>query len=186
MNIIFHYPHVIGSPMKSNYNIKWENNIKYFKAWKTGNTGIPIIDAGMRQMNTTGWMHNRVRLIVSNFLVKVLRIDWRYGEKYFAQQLIDYCPAQNNGNWQWSASTGTDSQPYFRFFNPWRQAKLYDKECRYIKKWVSELKDIPCTDIHNWFSKYKNYKTTYPKPIVLNIKKEVQKTMKLFTKALYK
>jgi deoxyribodipyrimidine photo-lyase len=102
----------------------------------------------MRELNTTGYMHNRVRMIVASFLVKDLHIDWRWGERYFAQKLVDYDPCVNNGNWQWAASTGADSQPYFRIFNPWRQQNKFDKGCGYIKKWVTELQDIDPHLIH--------------------------------------
>lgn len=185
MQIMDNNPHVIGHPMKTNYDIKWENNTSLFNKWKTGTTGIPIVDAGMRQLNKTGWMHNRVRMIVSNFLIKILRIDWMKGEKYFAQKLIDYDIAVNNGNWQWSSSTGADSQPYFRIFNPWRQAEKFDKDCIYIKEWVSELKDIPARDIIKWDVSYQKHKDIdYPEPIVANIASEAKKTIILYKQAL--
>ena len=185
MNILHHYPHVIGSPMKQNYKIKWTNNESMFKKWCNGETGIPIVDAGMRQMNTIGWMHNRLRMIVSNFLIKILHIDWQWGEQYFAQNLVDYDIANNNGGWQWSASTGSDSQPYFRIFNPWRQSEKFDKDAIYIKKWVPELESLDPKIIHNWNSQYMNYKkNNYPKPIVEDLKKAVSTTMKLYTNAL--
>ena len=111
-------------------------------------------------------MHNRVRMITASFLVKDLHINWQWGEKYFAQHLVDYDPAVNNGNWQWVASTGADAQPYFRIFNPWLQQKKFDKDCIYIKKWVPELKDIPTKDLNNWFRTHKNYNISYPKPMV--------------------
>lgn len=181
MSIVYWFPHVLGNPMKLNYHIKWENDRQLFNKWKNGETGIPIIDAGMRQLNTTGWMHNRCRMIVANFLTKILHIDWLWGEKYFAQKLVDYDVANNNGGWGWSSSTGTDSQPYFRVFNPWRQAEKFDKNCEYIKKWIPELKDVPNKDILKWdtcFDKFKNI--DYPKPIILDIKKQVKKTLQLF------
>ena len=172
MSILYWFPHVIGNPMKINYHIKWENNKEWFEKWKKGMTGIPIVDAGMRQMNSTGWMHNRSRMIVANFLIKILHVDWLWGEKYFAQSLVDYDPANNNGGWQWSSSTGSDSQPYFRIFNPWRQAEKFDKSCEYIKKWVPELKDVPSKDILKWDTSYVNYKNIkYPVPMVLDMKK---------------
>ena len=166
MQIMFHHK-VIKEPMKKNYNIAWENNSTWIKKWKAGLTGIPIVDAGMRQLNTIGWMHNRLRMIVANFLVKILRCDWMIGEKYFAQNLVDYDPANNNGGWQWCASTGTDAQPYFRVFNPWRQAFTHDPDCVYIKEWVPELKNVPNKDIFNWDKTYIKHKNTkYPGPIV--------------------
>ena len=118
----------------------------------------------MRQLNETGWMHNRLRMITAMFLTKDLFIDWRMGEKYFATKLVDYDPSSNNGGWQWCSSTGTDSQPYFRVFNPWIQAKKYDKDCIYIKKWIPELKDVNNKDILDWDKKYKT--EVYPKPII--------------------
>jgi len=114
-----------------------------------------------------GYMHNRARLITSAILIKILNIDWKWGEKYFATMLIDYDPVVNNGNWQWGAGCGVDSQPYFRIFNPWTQAKDYDPDCVYIKKWIPELKDVPAKDILKWDLVCDNYKNiNYPKPIV--------------------
>jgi deoxyribodipyrimidine photo-lyase len=124
------------------------------------------VDAGMRQLNSTGYMHNRVRMIVASFLTKDLHIDWRLGEKYFAQQLIDYDPAVNNGNWQWAASTGCDAQPYFRIFNPWLQQQKFDPDCAYIKKFVPELALIPHKIIHTWYETHPGVMTNYPQPIV--------------------
>jgi deoxyribodipyrimidine photo-lyase len=177
-NILYSYPYVLGRAMKPKYNkIHWHHNPNWFEAWKHGNTGFPIVDAGMRELKTTGYMHNRARLITASFLVKTLLISWEHGEKYFATQLTDYDPASNNGNWQWIASTGADSQPFFRIFNPWEQTKNYDPNAEYIKKWVPELKDVPVNDIMNWdkkynISEYKNIK--YPKPIVeYKIQKEI-------------
>jgi deoxyribodipyrimidine photo-lyase len=165
-NILFTFPYVLTGPMKEKYkNIKWHNNPKNFDAWKQGKTGFPIVDAGMRQLNTTGYMHNRCRLIVASFLIKTLLINWQEGEQYFATKLVDYDPASNNLNWQWVASTAVDSQPYFRIFNPWLQQKEYDKECQYIKKWIPELRDVPAKDIHKWYEKYTSYTDIYTAPI---------------------
>ena len=158
-----------GHSLKPQYdNIKWENNPKVIEAWKNGNTGFPAVDAGMREMNKTGFMHNRARLITSGILIKILNCDWRIGEKYFAQTLYDYDPTVNNGNWQWSSGSGADSQPYFRIMSPWKQAIDNDPNCEYIKKWVPELKDVPNKDIFNWSVSYSKYskKINYPKPIV--------------------
>jgi len=158
-----------GHPMKLNYEkIEWENSATYFHKWCEGKTGFPIIDAGMRELNTTGYMHNRCRLIVSNFLIKILMIDWRKGEQYFATKLTDYDPAQNNGNWQWSSGSGVDSQPYYRIFNPWAQGLKNDADCIYIKKWVPELKNISAERIHQWniYCVEDLAKTGYIKPIV--------------------
>ena len=181
MIVIYHFPHVIGHNMKQHYKIKWKHNEKLFDKWKNGLTGFPIVDAGMRQMNETGYMFNRVRMIVANFLVKILHIDWREGEKYFAQRLVDYDPANNNGGWQWCASTGTDSQPYFRYFNPWSQAEKYDENCEYIKKWIPELNNVETKDILKWYDVYNNYKNIkYPKPIIKDIREQIKKTLEMF------
>lgn len=166
-NILFSFPHVLGHAMKPSYDkIKWHYNKNWFKAWCEGHTGFPVVDAGMRQLNLTGYLHNRARLIVACFLVKNLLISWEKGEKYFAKQLTDYDPASNNGNWQWIASTGADSQPFFRIFNPTEQSKNFDPNCEYIKKWVPELKDIAPNIIHNWPTVWKeNSDIKYTKPI---------------------
>lgn len=166
-HIAFHYPRVFGEAFHSKYkNIPWSQNKAHFRAWCEGMTGFPIVDAGMRELNTTGYMHNRVRMIVASFLTKDLHIDWRLGEKYFAQQLVDYDPAVNNGNWQWAASTGCDAQPYFRIFNPWLQQKKFDPECLYIKRWIPELAPIPIETIHNLNKIKEKLITNYPFPIV--------------------
>lgn len=165
-HVAYFSPFVFGQSYKQKYDaLPWSYATKKFTAWCEGKTGFPIVDAGMRQLNATGWMHNRVRLIVASFLTKDLHIDWRWGERYFAQQLIDYDPAVNNGNWQWSASTGCDAQPYFRIFNPWLQQKKFDPDCVYIKKWVKELKHVSTKDIHAYYKPAKTI-TDYPRPIV--------------------
>lgn len=164
-SIALFFPHVFKGAFHTKFDhLTWENNPKQFQHWCEGTTGFPIVDAGMRELNQTGFMHNRVRMIVASFLVKDLHIDWRLGEKYFAQHLIDYDPAVNNGNWQWSASTGCDAQPYFRIFNPWLQQKKFDPECLYIKKWIPELRKQDAQKIHNWFQEKKTF--SYPDPIV--------------------
>lgn len=178
------FPNVLqGQSLKEKYdNIKWNNNKQHFQAWKKGETGFPIVDACMRQLNTTGYMHNRGRLIVASFLIKNLMIDWRWGEKYFATKLVDYDPAANNGNWQWVAGSGADSQPYFRIFNPWSQSKKYDKNAEYIKQWIPELKDVSSKHIHTWekaYSKYKDIK--YPKPII-DYEKSRKEVIELYKK----
>ena len=166
-HVAYHSPFVFGEPFKEKYaQLPWNTNKKIFERWCIGTTGFPIVDAGMRQLNTTGFMHNRVRMITASFLVKDLFIDWLWGEKYFAQQLVDYDPAVNNGNWQWSASTGCDAQPYFRIFNPWLQQKKFDANCEYIKKWIPELNKIPSQAIHRWYAKHQDYDSEYPKPMV--------------------
>ncbi len=159
-------PFVFGQPFRAKYaNIAWSQNTKLFKRWCQGSTGFPLVDAGMRELNATGFMHNRLRLIVGSFLVKDLHIDWQWGERYFAQNLVDYDPCVNNGNWQWVASTGSDSQPYFRVFNPWLQQKKFDNQCIYIKRWIPELKNVPQSVIHTWF-KQKTKINGYPLPMV--------------------
>ncbi|MGZ6329935.1 MAG: FAD-binding domain-containing protein, partial [Parachlamydiaceae bacterium] len=144
--------------------VTWENNSEYFERWCEGKTGFPIVDAGMRELNATGFMHNRVRMITASFLVKNLHINWQFGEKYFAQRLIDYDPAVNNGNWQWAASTGCDAQPYFRIFNPWSQQSKFDPDCKYIKKWIPELANEDRKTICHWYKQPKS--SNYPLPIV--------------------
>ena len=145
----WHFPHVFGHAFRRHYDaIPWRSDAEAFRCWKEGKTGFPIVDAGMRELALTGYMHNRVRMVTASFLTKNLHLDWRLGEAYFAEQLIDYDPAVNNGNWQWSASTGCDPQPYFRIFNPWRQQQKFDKDCVYIKQWIPELEPFPARAIH--------------------------------------
>jgi deoxyribodipyrimidine photo-lyase len=138
-NILQSFPHVVDGPFRPEYKaIPWENDEDQFRAWCNGKTGVPIVDAGMRQLNDTGWMHNRVRMIVASYLTKHLLIDWRWGEGYFAEKLLDYELASNNGGWQWAAGCGTDAQPYFRIFNYDSQQKKFDKDYAYVKRWVPE------------------------------------------------
>lgn len=182
-SIAFHFPHVFGHSFQKKFeNLSWDSDKKRFQLWCQGKTGFPIVDAGMREMNETGYMHNRVRMITASFLVKDLHIDWRWGEKYFAQKLIDYDPAVNNGNWQWAASTGCDAQPYFRIFNPWSQQIKFDGECVYIKHWIPELKAFSTKAIHNWFVKENRQKCDYPEPI-LDHTKESKKTLAIYRRA---
>lgn len=144
--ILWHLPHVVGHACKPVYdNIKWRNNEKEFEAWCSGNTGYPIVDAGMKELNETGFMHNRVRMIVASFLTKHLLIDWRWGEAYFAKKLLDFDLASNNGGWQWAAGTGCDAAPYFRIFNPYLQTKKFDPELKYVRKWVPEFEELSYT-----------------------------------------
>jgi deoxyribodipyrimidine photo-lyase len=164
-HIAFHFPHVFGKAFISRYNnLMWDNDKEYFEKWRDGKTGFPIVDAGMRELNSTGFMHNRVRMIVASFLTKDLHISWRWGERYFAQHLVDYDPSINNGNWQWAASTGCDAQPYFRIFNPWLQQQKFDPDCQYIYHWIPELKGISPSLIHNWHKMHSG--NTYPAPMV--------------------
>lgn len=137
--ILFHFPHVVNGGFREKYDsIKWRNNEEEFKKWCEGKTGYPLVDAGMRELNTTGFMHNRVRMVVASFLTKHLLIDWRWGEAYFAQKLLDFDLASNNGGWQWAAGSGVDAAPYFRIFNPHNQIVKFDKDYKYIKKWIPE------------------------------------------------
>lgn len=139
MQILYHFPKVTKKCFKEKYeNIEWRNDENEFKRWCEGKTGYPIVDAGMRQLNETGFMHNRVRMITASFLTKHLLIDWRWGEAYFAEKLLDYELSSNNGNWQWAAGCGCDAAPYFRIFNPYEQTKKFDKDQKYIKTWLSE------------------------------------------------
>lgn len=174
-------PEVLGSAMKQQYNaLKWIGTTAHFNKWCEGKTGFPIVDAGMRELNETGYMHNRARLITASFLIKTLLVDWQKGEKYFAQHLVDYDPASNNGNWQWVASTGADSQPYFRIFNPWSQGKEHDPDAVYIKKWVPELREVPAKAIHKWEDCWTLFRNSgYPKPIV-DYKKQKEKALEMY------
>jgi deoxyribodipyrimidine photo-lyase len=165
--ILWHFPRVAVSAFKPAYDhIAWRNNLEDFNAWCAGKTGYPIVDAGMRELNATGFMHNRVRMIVASFLTKHLLIDWRWGEAYFASKLLDFDLAANNGGWQWASGSGCDAAPYFRIFNPELQAKNFDRERAYIKRWVSEV-DEPA----------------YPSPIV-DYKFARERAIKIYRKAL--
>jgi deoxyribodipyrimidine photo-lyase len=147
--LALHHPHVFGGAFVPAFDaVAWRDDPAALAAWQEGRTGVPIVDAGMRQLTETGWMHNRVRMITASFLVKDLHLDWRLGEQWFARRLVDYDPAVNNGNWQWAASTGADAQPWFRIFNPWRQAARFDPEARYIKRWLPELAGLDAADLH--------------------------------------
>ena len=143
MQILWHFPHTTTASFKPQYDrIEWRNNETDFSKWCEGNTGYPLVDAGMRELNQTGFMHNRVRMLVGSFLCKHLLIDWRWGEAYFAEKLLDYEQSSNVGNWQWVAGCGVDAAPYFRVFNPTEQVKKFDKEHTYIKKWVPEYQSL--------------------------------------------
>lgn len=150
MSILWYFPHVAKGAFKKQYDkIQWRNNTEEFEHWCNGQTGYPIVDAGMRELNETGYMHNRVRMIVASFLTKHLLIDWRWGEAYFASKLLDFELSSNNGGWQWAAGSGCDAAPYFRIFSPSEQTKKFDPELKYIRTWVPEFEDF-----------------SYPKPIV--------------------
>lgn len=164
-HLSFHFPFVFERAFLPQFaNLAWDNNPDFFQTWTDGKTGFPLVDAGMRELNATGLMHNRVRMIVASFLVKDLHIDWRWGERYFAQHLLDYDPCVNNGNWQWAASTGCDAQPYFRIFNPWLQQKKFDPDCVYIYRWLPELKGISPKALHQWDKRH--IECDYPAPII--------------------
>ncbi len=151
MMILYHFPQTVDHAFRPEYDrIQWNNNEEQYKAWCEGRTGYPLVDAGMRELNATGYMHNRVRMVVASFLSKHLLIDWRWGERYFARKLLDFEQASNVGGWQWAAGSGTDAAPYFRIFNPESQTKKFDPDLAYIKKWVPEYADF----------------SIYPKPIV--------------------
>lgn len=165
--ILFHFPHVATGAFRKEYDsIQWENDEQKFAAWCQGRTGYPMVDAGMRELNATGFMHNRVRMVVASFLTKHLLIDWRWGEAYFAEKLLDFDLAANNGGWQWAAGCGTDAAPYFRVFNPQLQMERFDPDMKYVKKWVPELGT-----------------EAYPKPIVEH-KLAKDKVMLAYGKAL--
>lgn len=150
MQILWHFPHTTNKAFKPKYDrIEWRNNEEEFEKWKNGTTGYPLVDAGMRELNTTGYMHNRVRMLVASFLCKHLLIDWRWGEAYFAEKLLDYDLSANVGNWQWAAGSGVDAAPYFRIFNPTTQITKFDKQHQYINRWVPDLNEL-----------------TYPTPMV--------------------
>jgi len=186
MNILYSFPKVLEHALKPKYDkIHWHYNENWFNKWAQGKTGFPVVDAAMTQLNTIGYMENRARLIVASFLVKTLLISWQKGAQYFSQHLIDYDPASNQLNWQWVASSGPDSQPYFRIFNPWLQQAEHDPDCVYIKRWIPELADIPNQDIHNWETAFTNYKDIkYPKPMV-NYAEQKEKCLKMYKDALY-
>ncbi|WP_144281656.1 cryptochrome/photolyase family protein [Chryseobacterium echinoideorum] len=165
MQILYHFPKVTTKCFKEKYeNIEWRNNEKEFQLWCEGKTGYPIVDAGMRQLNETGFMHNRVRMITASFLTKHLLIDWRWGEAYFAEKLLDYELSSNNGNWQWAAGCGCDAAPYFRIFNPYEQTKKFDKDQKYIKTWLSE-KDMNISPIVEHKSARERALATYKKAV---------------------
>lgn len=150
MMILWHFPHVVEGAFRPAYDkIEWEHNEQHFEAWCKGETGYAIVDAGMRELNETGFMHNRVRMIVASFLTKHLLLDWRWGEAYFAEKLLDFELSSNNGGWQWASGSGCDAAPYFRVFNPYLQTEKFDPELKYIQKWVPEFQEL-----------------TYPQPIV--------------------
>ena len=183
-SLINYFPHMLKRNYSQKFdNFPWEKNSIYLSAWKKGLTGYPIVDAGMRELYATGWMHNRVRMIVGSFLVKHLLINWIEGEKYFRKCLLDFNEANNISGWQWVAGCGADAAPYFRIFNPILQGEKFDKEGEYVKKWIPELKNVPKKFIHRpWELNDENIlklKTDYPLPIV-NHEKARAKALKAF------
>ena len=167
-SILYHYPHSAKDAFRKEYDhIKWRNNEKEFEAWCAGKTGYPMVDAGMRQLNETGFMHNRVRMVVASFLSKHLLIDWRWGERYFAEKLLDYELSSNVGGWQWAAGSGVDAAPYFRIFNPEEQLKKFDKNLEYVRRWIAEYDDP----------------FKYPKPIV-DHKEARERCLRVYKEAL--
>ena len=177
--ILFHYPDSATQEWNEKYRgtIEWSNSDVMFSRWQQGKTGYPVVDAAMRQLLETGWMHNRARMIVASFFTKHLLLDWRRGEEHFAQLLMDYDMASNVGGWQWAASTGTDAQPYFRIFNPITQGERFDPEGEYIRHWVPELRGLPAKEIHSpW--KY-NKPSDYP-DLIVDHKEARQRALQAF------
>ena len=167
IQILYHFPYVAKTSFnRSLANIPWRNNVKEFGAWKRGETGVPVVDAAMRQLKETGWMHNRARMIVASFLVKDLLIDWRWGEDWFMQNLLDGDIAPNNGGWQWTAGTGTDAAPYFRIFNPAMQAEKFDPNGAYVREWLPELAGVPDKFVHVPHESPSGVPSGYVAPIV--------------------
>lgn len=182
IQLMYHYPQVAYEPFKGEYqDFPWENNFEWYSAWCEGKTGFPLIDAAMLQLNQTGYMHNRLRAMVASFLTKHLLIDYKLGEEYFAAKLLDFDLPANNGGWQWSASTGCDSQPYYRIFNPVKQSETYDPEARFIKKYFPLFSNVPAKFLHEPWKYEEELKhfgivlgEDYPKPIVdLTIRKKI-------------
>jgi len=186
INILYNFPFIIDKSLRPKYDkIRWNNNENWFNKWCNGETNFPIIDACMAQLNTTGYLHGRGRLIVSSFLVKTMLIDYKKGEKYFANKLTDYNISNNLNNWMWITGNGASSQDYFRIFNPWSQSEEHDTDAQYIKKWLPQLKDVPSNAIHKWYEEWENYKETkYGKPI-LDYDEQKKKCLEMYKKALY-
>lgn len=167
--VTYHHPYILShQPLRVKYqDMPWEFNKQWFDAWCQGRTGFPFVDAAMRCLNATGFMHNRLRMVVAMFLTKDMMMHWHHGEKYFAQALVDYDPASNVCGWQWSASVGADAQPYFRIFNPWTQSKRFDSHGDFIYQWIPELRDVPKESLHQWDKHYAKFPDVkYPPPML--------------------
>ncbi|MBK9923861.1 MAG: deoxyribodipyrimidine photo-lyase [Anaerolineales bacterium] len=180
IQILYHFPYVSKTSFNPSLaNIPWRNDVSEFEAWKRGETGVPVVDAAMRQLKETGWMHNRARMIVASYLVKDLLIDWRWGEAWFMENLLDGDIAANNGGWQWTAGTGTDAAPYFRVFNPVLQSAKFDPNGEYIRKWVPELRGVDAKDIHAPWEKGIKVKDYPERPIIERDKDRTLQAYKL-------
>jgi deoxyribodipyrimidine photo-lyase len=198
--VAYHFPNVLrgqvsssGRRQRNNASLSekydrilWEDNEEKFDAWCVGKTGVPLVDAGMRQLAEVGYMHNRLRMITASFLIKSLHVDWRLGERFFAQHLVDYHPSANSGGWQWASGGGADSQQFNRTFSPWVQAVKHDPQCVYIRRYVPELSEVPIKDILSWETSHARYKhrVAYPEPIV-NHREEVKAAVAAYKRAMY-
>lgn len=183
IQILYHFPYVAKTAFnRSLANIPWRNKSSEFEAWKRGETGVPVVDAAMRQLKETGWMHNRARMIVASFLVKDLLIDWRWGEEWFMQNLLDGDIAPNNGGWQWTAGTGTDAAPYFRIFNPVLQSVKFDPNGAYIRKWVPELRGLNARQIHALWQ-HEIRIAGYPSEPIVNREIVKERTLSVYKKS---
>lgn len=184
-NVLYNYPQIIHKSLNAKYdNIKWNHNEGWFKKWCDGHTNFPIVDACMQELNTTGFLHGRGRLIVASFLVKTMLINYKKGEKYFANNLTDYNVTNNLNNWMWVTGNGASSQEYFKIFNPWSQSIEHDPDAVYIKKWLPQLRDVPAKAIHTWYKEWENYKDTgYGKPI-LDYDEQKKLALDMYRKAL--
>jgi deoxyribodipyrimidine photo-lyase len=184
-NVIYNYPQIIHKSLKPKYdNLKWNHNEGWFKKWCDGKTNFPIVDACMQELNTTGYLHGRGRLIVASFLVKTMLINYKKGEQYFAKNLTDYNITNNLNNWMWVTGNGASSQEYFKIFNVWTQGFEHDNDAVYIKKWLPQLQEVPAKAIHTWYKEWENYKDTgYGKPI-LDYSEQKEKVLQAYREAL--